>query len=541
MRSQAARDAAVPDGAAAPLVSVRNLSVTFEGTRRRVAAVRDVSMEIAPGSVVAIVGESGSGKSVTARALVGLAGDDAVVRADELAFGGRDLRAFTRRDWRALRGRRAGLVLQDALGSLDPLRHVGAEVAEVLREHRVVPARELDAEVERLLDAVGVPEPRVRARQYPHELSGGLRQRALIASALAGRPALLIADEPTTALDATVQRQVLDLLKARTADGTAVLLISHDLGVVAEIADHVYVMKDGRFVEDGPARRVLTAPAHPYTRSLVEAVGAGPGELPPVDAAAAPVLRAAKLVKRYRRPGRQVLTAVDAVSLEVRPGETLGVVGESGSGKTTVGRLLMGHVGPDAGAVQLDGRFWRDLRGGDRRRERRRIQMIYQDPLASFDPGYTARRVLEEPLRAVRTPRGERLARVRDLLADVGLGEDVLDRRGRELSGGQRQRLAIARALAASPDVIVCDEPVSALDASIQAQVLEVLLDVQRRTGAAYLFISHDLGVVRRLSHRVVVMKDGRVVESGTMEDVFDRPRHPYTKTLLEAVPQFSM
>ncbi|WP_329080667.1 MULTISPECIES: ABC transporter ATP-binding protein [unclassified Streptosporangium] len=527
------------------LLSVRDLTVAFATGRGHVDAVRGVSFRIDRGQVVAIVGESGSGKSVTARSLVGLAGDGADVRAGELVFGGLDLRRVRGRRWRALRGRRIGFVLQDALGSLDPLRRVGAEVAEPLREHRIVPAGQIGDEVVRLLDSVGVPLPGSRARQYSHEMSGGLRQRALIASALAARPDLLIADEPTTALDATVQRQVLRLLRERAGEGTAILLISHDLGVVTEIADHVYVMKDGRFVEDGPARQVLQAPSHPYTRTLVAAAlgqGRGParGAAPagPDPGPGRVVLRADGLVKRYRLPGRGAFTAVDEVSVEVRAGETLGIVGESGSGKTTVGRLLLGLVAPDAGRVEVNGRPWTELRGPERRTARRRIQMIYQHPLASFDPRYTARRLLEEPLRAERVPAAERARRVAELLEHVGLDEEVLGRRARELSGGQRQRLAIARALAPRPDVIICDEPVSALDAVIQAQVLDVLADVQERLGVAYVFISHDLGVVRRISHEVVVMKDGRVVEYGDTRKVFEAPEHQYTKALLDAVPQ---
>ncbi|WP_053640357.1 MULTISPECIES: dipeptide ABC transporter ATP-binding protein [unclassified Streptomyces] len=522
--------------AARELVRVEDLTVSFGRGRRRVEAVRGVSFTVRPGEIVAVVGESGSGKSVTARSLVGLAGDGADVRAAALTFDGVDLRGLDGRRLRALRGRRVGFVLQDALGSLDPLRRVGAEVAEPLRIHRTVPPSRVREETERLLDAAGVPDPRARAAQYPHQLSGGLRQRSLIASALAARPDLLIADEPTTALDATVQQQILRLLRARARDGTAVLLISHDLGVVGELADRVHVMKDGRFVEEGPAGRILSAPRHPYTRALVAAV---PGEETRAAPEPGPVLlRAEGLVKRYRLPGRPELTAVDGVSLTVRAGETLGVVGESGSGKTTVGRMLMGVVTPDAGRVELDGRTWTERTRAERRTARRRVQMIHQYPLGSFDPRYTARQLLEEPLRAIGTPREARAARVAELLDHVDLAPDVLDRRARDLSGGQAQRLAIARAFAPDPDVVVCDEPVSALDASVQAQVLDVLVRVQERLGVAYVFVSHDLGVVRRLSHRVAVMKDGRVVESGTAERVLRAPGHPYTRALLAAVPR---
>ncbi|GAB2855602.1 ABC transporter ATP-binding protein [Actinocorallia aurea] len=527
--------------AAEPLVTVSDLRVAFTRARgrARVEAVRGVSFTVAPGQVVAVVGESGSGKSVTARSLVGLAGERAEVRASALEFDGQDLTRLDTRGWRALRGRRVGFVLQDALGSLDPLRRVGAEIAEPLREHRTVPPSAMRAEVERLLDEAGVPAPAVRARQYPYELSGGLRQRALIASALAARPDLLIADEPTTALDATVQRQVLRLLRARADAGTAILLITHDLGVVAEIADHVHVMRDGAFVEEGPARRVLEKPGHSYTRALVGATARRRRAEPPAEPVA--VLAAEGLAKSFKLPGGRLLRAVDGVSFTVEAGRTLGIVGESGSGKTTVGRLLMGLVTPDAGAVRVGGRAWHELRGADLRAARRRVQMVYQHPVGSFDPRLTARRLLEEPLRAAGAGATERAERAAELLAQVGLSPDVLDRKGRELSGGQAQRLAIARALACDPDVIVADEPVSALDASVQAQVLDVFAEVQESRSVAYVFISHDLGVIRSLADRVAVMKDGSIVESGEMSKVFDAPEHPYTKELLDSVPRLRL
>ncbi|MFC9945734.1 dipeptide ABC transporter ATP-binding protein [Streptomyces pratensis] len=521
-----------------PLVRVEGLTVSFGAGSHRTQPVRGVSFTVPRGRIVAIVGESGSGKSVTARSLVGLAGDGADVAATALRFDGLDLSRLRPNGWRALRGRRIGLVLQDALGSLDPLRRIGDEVAEPLREHRTVPPGRRDAEVLRLLTECGVPEPAVRAGQYAHQLSGGLRQRALIASALAAGPDLLIADEPTTALDATVQRQVLELLRERASAGAGILLISHDLGAVAEFADDIHVMRDGRFVEQGPAAHVLEHPAHPYTKTLVAAVPGGGGRTDPPAENARTVLRAERLTKRYRLPGRAVLTAVDDVSLTVRAGETLGIVGESGSGKTTVGRMLMGLVAPDEGSVSVDGADWAGLRGSARRAARRRVQMVYQHPLGSFDPRYTARQLLEEPLRAVRAPREEREHRVSALLGHVGLSTEVLARRARDLSGGQRQRLAIARALAPGPDVIVCDEPVSALDAAVQAQVLDVLVEVQERLDVAYVFISHDLGVIRRLSHRVLVMKDGLLLESGSAERIFEAPEHPYTQQLLDAVPR---
>ncbi|MFJ5925159.1 dipeptide ABC transporter ATP-binding protein [Kitasatospora sp. NPDC092948] len=520
------------------LVTIERLSVSFSAAAGRVEAVRGVSLTVRRGQFVALVGESGSGKSVTARSLVGLAGRGARLEAAALRFDGTDLSTLNSRQWRALRGRRIGYVLQDALGSLDPLRRIGAEVTEAAREHRTSPPHDLADEAVRLLDQVGVPQPRLRSRQFPHELSGGLRQRALIAAALSAHPDLLIADEPTTALDATVQRQVLGLLRERTADGTAVLLISHDLAVVAEFADYVYVMREGQFVEAGPPARVLRAPNHPYTRALVAAVPDGSVRAAPPGRPGRLVLRAEGLTKSHRLPDRSTLRAVRGVSLEVRAGETLGVVGESGSGKTTVGRMLAGLLRPDAGRIELDGREWTGLRGAERRRARLRVQVVHQDPLSSFDPRHTVRRLLAEPLCAMGVRGRQQREQAALLLDQVGLPVQALDRLARDLSGGQRQRLAIARAVATRPDVMVCDEPVSALDATVQAQVLDLFEQTQKQFGVAYVFISHDLGVVRRVSHRVLVLKDGQVVEAGPAAQVLDAPQHPYTRQLLDAAPR---
>jgi peptide/nickel transport system ATP-binding protein len=544
-------------GERTPLVEARGLAVSFVTRGRRVDAVRDVSLSVSAGDSVAIVGESGSGKSVTARALVGLAGPQAVVRSRELRVDGEDARSFGESRWRHVRGRRIGFVLQDAMTSLDPLRRVGAEIAEPLRTHRVVPKDRIAGRVVELLRAVGVPEPEARAAQYPHQLSGGLRQRALIASALAAEPALLIADEPTTALDVTVQAQILDLLARHRAGGTALLLISHDLAVVAAVTDQLLVMRDGAVVEHGPTREVLDRPGHDYTRQLLAAVpvehakgtrlavGAPSGPDRRVGPAAAepargdrPVLSARGLVKVFDLPGHRRLAAVQDVSLEVRPGETVGIVGESGSGKSTTARLLLGLVSPDAGTVEVDGRPWTEMSARTRRELRSQVQMVYQDPLGSFDPRYTAGRIVGEALGAVGVPRGARAERAADLLRQVGLSPDHLQRRPRELSGGQRQRLAIARALAPSPRALICDEPVSALDVSVQAQVLDLLADLQERLGLAYVFISHHLGVIYHVSDRVLVMKAGRVVESGDVADIFRSPAHEYTRTLLAAVPR---
>ncbi|WP_428965250.1 dipeptide ABC transporter ATP-binding protein [Micromonospora fluostatini] len=545
---------------AGPLVDVADLRVDFVAPGgRTVAAVRGVDLTVEAGECVAIVGESGSGKSVTARTLVGLAGPTATVRAARLELAGADVRGHRPRDWRRVRGRVAGLVLQDALVSLDPLRTVGAEIDEVLRTHDIVSRRERPARVTRLLTEVHVPEPELRARQYPHQLSGGLRQRALIASAIAGEPPLLIADEPTTALDVTVQAQVLRLLAERRAAGAALLLISHDLAVVARLADRVLVMRAGEVVEQGPPRQLLNAPRHPYTRQLLDAVPSATSRgrrlatparlsvectvpalrrvaLPTRTAAAGdPVIEAEGLVKRYG--SREV---VRGVSLTVGRGETVGLVGESGSGKTTVAQLLFGLLPADAGTVRFAGQPWSGVPERRRRPLRRRLQLISQDPLGSFDPRYRVERIVAENLDRP-AGRAQRRDRVAELLDRVGLGPDVLDRHPRQLSGGQRQRVAIARAIACRPSLIICDEPVSALDVSVQAQVLDLLADIQAADGTALLFISHDLGVVHHLSDRVLVMHDGAVVEQGPVGDVFTHPCHDYTRSLLAALPTLAV
>ncbi len=530
-----------------PRLSVRDLRVAFtpDGVRRDV--VRGVSFDLEPGRCVAIVGESGSGKSVTARALVGLAGHGSIVEADELSIHGADALGFAARDWRRVRGQEVGFVLQDALVSLDPLRSVGAEIDESLRVHGAGDRAARAARVIDLLERVGVANAASRARQRPDQLSGGLRQRALIASAIALDPDIVIADEPTTALDVTVQAQVLAQLELMKARGASILLISHDLAVVAQLADHILVMRAGEVLEQGSAGALLSAPQHDYTRALVAAV---PGaetrgrRLSPGTAAARrpvdpiPVLTAIGLVRRFRGPGGSVTTAVDGVSFELAAGETLGIVGESGSGKSTTAKLALGLEQLDAGTVTLRGEAWAPLPESKRRTRRRLVSVVDQDPLSSFDPRWNVGRILLDAV-----PRDIRGAasseRLRELLEQVGLSQDVLGRFPLRLSGGQRQRVAIARALAPRPAVIVLDEAVSALDVTIQAQILDLLVDLQRTTGVSYLFISHDLGVISHLSDRVLVMKDGVVVEHGTPDDIFERPQHPYTRELIASIPSF--
>jgi peptide/nickel transport system ATP-binding protein len=531
---------------------VDGLSIEFAGQ----SVVRNLSFILEPGKTLALVGESGSGKSVTARSLIGLAGAGARVTARTLSYGGRDLLMLSERDWRAMRGKGIGFVLQDALVSLDPLRPVGKEIVEVLQTHRWGDRRSRTARVIELLEQVGVPEPELRARQRPDQLSGGLRQRALIASALALTPGLVIADEPTTALDATVQAQILSVLQDIKARGDSLLIISHDLAVVAQLADDVLVLRHGEVVEQGPMERVLRDPRHPYTRALLDAVPAEhargtrlsperkPDSIKPRPSSDAPVLlHASGLSKGYIGPDHQSRQVVNDVSFELRAGRTLGIVGESGSGKTTVSRMVLGLLEPDAGQVRFLDRPWTGADGHrvnekDRRAYRRDISVIYQDPLSSFDPRWTVRQILADALDVAGVGLQEQPARIVRLLDQVRLPAELAARRPLQLSGGQRQRVAIARAIASNPKVIICDEPVSALDVSVQAQVLDLLADLQAELGLAYLFISHDLGVIRHVSDEVLVMRHGKVVERALVDDLFDNPQHAYTRQLLGAVPR---
>lgn len=549
-----------------PLVQVAGLRIRFG----ELTAVHELGFELYPGQCVALVGESGSGKSVTVRSLLGLVGRGATVEADTLRLGGRDLQSLSPGEWRKLRGAEVGLVMQDALVSLDPLVRVGDQVAEPIRAHGQLARAARGRRAVELLASAGVPEAQMRAKQYPHELSGGLRQRALIASAIAAGPRVLIADEPTTALDVTVQAQVLELLDSLREQGMGLILVSHDLAVVSQLADEILVMHNGRVVEQGPTARVLGAPASSYTKQLLAAipsrgsrgrsltitseaeVDASVGEKGSVDRSVAvadrtipaavqreaPVLQALDLVKSYARPGGGQTRALDRVSFALRRGSTLGIVGESGSGKSTAANVVLGFTAPDSGRVLLDGKPWSELRERGRRPLRHRIQSISQDPLGSFDPRANVQAILTETLEAVGVSARERRDRAVELLERVDLGGEHLARNPLELSGGQRQRVAISRALATSPEVLVCDEAVSALDVSIQAQVLDLLSDLQRDTGVSLLFISHDLGVISHVADEVIVMRRGQVVEAGRTQTVFDEPRHEYTRQLVDAIPR---
>ncbi|WP_233960055.1 dipeptide ABC transporter ATP-binding protein [Pectobacterium versatile] len=547
------------------LLRVENLSVTFPSPSGPIRSVKNLSFQVNAGEILALVGESGSGKSVTARTLVGLSGEGVDVQANAIELTRHDgslcdLRYLTDRDWRAIRGREVGFVLQDALVSLDPLRKIGQEVAEPILTHRLLPREQIPTRVAELLTKAGIPDPENRAAQYPHELSGGLRQRALIASALAAGPQLLIADEPTTALDATVQKQVLKVFTALAQAGHGVLLITHDLAVVADVADRVIVMQHGALVEGGEARQILSAPTHPYTRKLLAAIptastrGKWLAGVDPLQSGIAPsaaslaanhantdaiALTADRIAVSFKRPDGSRMQAVNQVSLQIKRGETLGIVGESGSGKTTLGKVILALQKPDSGEVRLADNAWSTLTERERRPLRARIQTITQDPLSSFDPQFTVTQILRQPLRLRRDlSDDEKQRRILTLLDYVGLTPDLLTRRPTALSGGQRQRVSIAQALASDPEILICDEPVSALDVTTQAQVLDLLVALQRQLGLTMLFISHDLGVVQHMSHRIAVMKDGDIVETGPVEQIFNQPQHPYTRLLLSTVAE---
>ncbi|MFE2407673.1 ABC transporter ATP-binding protein [Kitasatospora sp. NPDC059408] len=532
---------------AEPLVNVRDLVVDFPVGDGRVRAVDRVGFTLAAGQALGIVGESGSGKSTVAHALLGLHRGTGARTGGSVRVAGVDAVTAGRDELRLLRGGLAAMVFQDPLSALDPYHAVGDQIAEVVRVHRDVSRRDARARAVEVLDRVGIADAARRSRSRPHEFSGGMRQRVLIAMALACEPRLLVADEPTTALDVTVQAQVLDLLhELRTETGAGLVLVTHDLGVVAGSVDRVLVMKDGRAVEHGPVTEVLGAPREPYTRALLSAV-------PRVDAAEAPgpaaasggevLLEATGLRKEFatRGPlGRRAapVVAVDGVSLTVRAGETLGVVGESGSGKTTLGRMLVRLLDPTGGRLHYRGRDIGTLGDKDLRPFRQELQMVFQDPVSSLNPRRTIGESVADPLR-IAGERDERRirARVGDLLERVGLDADWYHRYPHEFSGGQRQRVGIARALAPRPRLLVCDEPVSALDVTTQAQVVRLLAELQRDLGLALVFIAHDLAVVRQVSDRVAVMRAGRIVEQGDATAVYESPQHEYTKSLLAAAP----
>ncbi|GAA2684928.1 ABC transporter ATP-binding protein [Actinoplanes palleronii] len=506
------------------LLTVEDLRISF----RDKLAVDGLSFELPAGGTLGIVGESGSGKSSAALALLGL--HEAATVTGTIDFDGVDL--ITDVPWKDIRGARISMVFQEPLTALSPFHTIGDQIAEVYRLHTGASRKAARDRAVEVLGQVHIPDPARRAGAYPHQFSGGMRQRALIAMAIACRPQLIVADEPTTALDVTVQAQILDLLdEVRATTGAALLLISHDLGVVAGSADTVVVMRDGRVVERGATETVLVSPREPYTKALLDAVPK-PGE--PREITGAPLLRVRDVQRHFPQPRRgsfrkpPPIRAVDGVSLDVHAGETLGIVGESGTGKTTLARMMVGLDRPTAGTITFDGA---DIS----RRRGRSVQMVFQDPLSSLNPRRSIGESIADPLRlqGERDPRG----RVSALLERVGLAASEYDRYPHQLSGGMRQRVGIARALAPSPRLIVCDEPVSSLDVTTQAQVLALLEDLRAELGLSLVFVSHDLAVLRQIADRVAVLREGRVVEIGPTAQVYEQPQHAYTKELLAAVP----
>ncbi len=577
-----------------PLLKITDLEVTFTTSTGVVPAVRGANLTIYPGQTVAIVGESGSGKSTTAAAVIGLLPGTGKVTGGSIEFDGKELTKMSSKEWIELRGSGIGLVPQDPMSNLNPVLRVGTQVKEALLANNIVPRSEAGERVTELLEQAGLPDGERRAKQYPHEFSGGMRQRVLIAIGLASRPKLLIADEPTSALDVTVQRRILDHLETLTKEmGTAVLFITHDLGLAAERAEQLVVMHRGRIVESGPALEILQHPQHPYTKRLVSAAPSlasariesahargithteeeltGSAK----NASSEEMIRVEHLTKEFHIRGAKgeaaKLLAVDDVSFTLRRGKTLAVVGESGSGKSTAANMILHLLEPTSGKIFFDGEDTSEYSEAQLFALRRRLQAVFQNPYGSLDPMYSIYRIIEEPLRihsygtkayaqqeverakatgrdpepwavAALEGHGEaekklRAERVAELLDLVALPRSAMRRYPNELSGGQRQRVAVARALALNPEVIVLDEAVSALDVLVQNQILHLLNDLQAQLGLSYLFITHDLAVVRQIADDVVVMEKGRLVEANTTDALFDNPVQDYTRELIEAVP----
>lgn len=542
-----------------PLVELKDLHVSFKSTTGTVDAVRGVNLTIYPGQSVAIVGESGSGKSTTAMALIGLLPANGSITGGEVLFDGTDLAKLSSKEMERYRGDHIGLVPQDPMSNLNPVWRIGTQIKESLRANKVVPAKDMDGRVVELLEEAGLPDAERRAKQYPHEFSGGMRQRALIAMGLAARPKLLIADEPTSALDVTVQKRILDHLEGLTEDlGTAVLFITHDLGLAAERASHLVVMHRGRIVEQGPSLKILRDPQHPYTQRLVKAApslasariqtaherGVESSErlsnATPVDAPE--VIRVENLTKEFevrgQRGDKAKLLAVDDVSFGLKQGTTLALVGESGSGKSTVANMVLNLLDPTSGKVFYKDTDLSTLSEKELFKMRRKLQVVFQNPYGSLDPMYSIYRCIEEPLLVHKIgSRKEREKRVAELLDMVAMPRSAMRRFPNELSGGQRQRIAVARALALQPEVVVLDEAVSALDVLVQHQILELLAGLQEELSLSYLFITHDLAVVRQTADEVVVMEKGKLVEHASADDLFANPQQQYTKDLINAVP----
>ncbi|PQM75717.1 ABC transporter ATP-binding protein [Corynebacterium sp. J010B-136] len=543
-----------------PLLEMKGVKIAFSSSTGIVEAVRGVDMTIYPGQSVAIVGESGSGKSTTAMSILGLLPGNGKVTEGQIIFDGEDITKFNNKDYERIRGSHIGLVPQDPMSNLNPVWRIGTQIEESLKANHVVEGSKRKERVVQVLEEAGLPDAGARAKQYPHEFSGGMRQRALIGIGLAARPKLLIADEPTSALDVTVQKQILDHLDSLTKElGNAVLFITHDLGLAAERAEHLIVMHRGRIVESGPSRKILQNPQHPYTKRLVTAAPslassriraareagivtseliAGAAEEHSDEA----VISVRNLTKEFTvrdtRGKKQQFKAVDNVSFDLRRGSTLALVGESGSGKSTVANMVLNLLEPTSGSIFYEGTDTSTLSSKQLFQLRRQMQVVFQNPYGSLDPLYSIFKCIEEPLRLHKIgDRKAREARVAELLDMVAMPRSAMRRYPDELSGGQRQRIAIARALALNPEVIVLDEAVSALDVLVQNQIIQLMAELQRDLNLSYLFITHDLAVVRQTADDVVVMQKGAVVEQGTTDEIFDNPSQEYTRNLINSVP----
>ncbi|MFE6076843.1 dipeptide ABC transporter ATP-binding protein [Paenibacillus sp. NPDC057886] len=532
-----------------PLLKVNELSVSFHSGESEFQAVKEVSFEVRKGETLGIVGESGSGKSVTARSIMRLlASPPSQMKKGEILFKGVDLVHKTQKEMESIRGRDIGMIFQDPMSSLNPTVKIGKQITESLIKHQKLSRGEAKKQAIAMLELVGITRSEIRFNQYPHEFSGGMRQRVMIAIALACRPELLIADEPTTALDVTIQAQILNLMKDMQAQlGTSIILITHDLGVVAGMCDRVVVMKDGQIVESGTTTEIFANPKHPYTSRLLNAlprldekkkpklVSLVPRDLEDDQ----PLLEVKSLRQHFNLGKGNTLKAVNDISFEIRQGETLGVVGESGSGKSTTGRAILRLHEPTGGDVLFKGVPLNRLSASEMKTMRRHMQIIFQDPYASLNPKFRIMDIIGEALdihHLAGSP-AEREKRVEELLEMVGLDPAHAQRYPHEFSGGQRQRIGIARALAVEPEFIVCDEPLSALDVSIQAQIVQLLEELQQRLGLTYLFIAHDLSMVKHISDRVAVMYNGKIVELAESEELYSNPQHAYTKALLSAIP----